>query len=123
MKLHQVAQFASDLDRVESFYATHFEARTLGKFDPPGLLFMQVGETRVLFEKNTNSALFYFRVLDIHAEVERLRVSNVVIETEPHVIFTDVEGAFGNANEDEWMAFFRDSENNLVGLASRKPTA
>jgi len=46
-----------------------------------------------------------------------------VIETEPHVIFNDAEGAFGNAKEDEWMAFFRDSENNLVGLASRKPTA
>ena len=123
MKLHQVAQFASDLDRVESFYATPFEARTLGKFDPPGLLFMQVGETRVLFEKNANSALLYFRVPDIHAEVERPRESNVVIETEPHVIFNDAEGAFGNAKEDEWMAFFRDSENNLVGLASRKPTA
>jgi methylmalonyl-CoA/ethylmalonyl-CoA epimerase len=83
---------------------------------------MQVGETRVLFEKNANSALLYFRVADIHAEVERLRASNVVIEIEPHVIFNDAEGAFGNANEDEWMAFFRDSENNLVGLASRKPT-
>jgi len=83
---------------------------------------MQVGETRVLFEKNANSALLYFRVADIHAEVERLRASNVVIEIEPHVIFNDAEGAFGNANEDEWMAFFATARTTWLDslVASRR---
>ena len=45
----------------------------------------------------------------------------VTIESEPHVIHVDVEGQFGPAGESEEMAFFRDSEGNLVGLAGRRP--
>ena len=122
MKLHQIAQFASDLNRVADFYTNHLGGTVLAKFDPPGLLFMKLGETRVLFEQNATSALLYFRVDDIVAEVARLRGEGVTIETEPHKIFDDVDGTFGAANEEEWMAFFRDSENNLVGLVSRKPS-
>jgi hypothetical protein len=36
------------------------------------------------------------------------------------VIFSDRDGQFGPAGEDEVMAFFRDSEENLVGLAGRR---
>jgi hypothetical protein len=32
------------------------------------------------------------------------------------VIFTDEAGTFGPAGAEVWMAFFRDSEGNLVGL-------
>jgi len=122
VKVHQVAQFASDFDRAAAFYGTHLGGTVLGKFDPPGLLFMKVGETRILFEQSATSALLYFRVDDIDAEVARLRGEGVTIETEPHKIFDDADGTFGAANEEEWMAFFRDSENNLVGLVSRKPS-
>ena len=40
------------------------------------------------------------------------------IETEPHVIFSHSDDSLGPAGTDEWMAFFRDSEDNLVGLVS-----
>ncbi len=43
----------------------------------------------------------------------------VEVNTEPHQIFVDEEGIFGEAGVAEWMAFIRDSEGNLVGLASR----
>jgi hypothetical protein len=33
--------------------------------------------------------------------------------------FTDEGGVFGPPGGEEWMAFFRDSEGNLVGLSSR----
>jgi methylmalonyl-CoA/ethylmalonyl-CoA epimerase len=35
------------------------------------------------------------------------------------LIHTDDDGAFGPAGAEEWMGFFRDSEGNLVGVASR----
>jgi methylmalonyl-CoA/ethylmalonyl-CoA epimerase len=119
MHLHQVAQHATNLDRAAAFYEQHLGASVIANFTPPGLLFMRIGGTRVLFEESASSTLLYFGVDDIHATVERLREAGVKIETEPHVIFKDEEGLFGNAGETEWMAFFRDSENNLVGLVSR----
>ena len=50
---------------------------------------------------------------------EKLKADAVPVETEPHLIFTDSEGLFGEAGLEEWMAFIRDSEGNLIGLASR----
>jgi len=47
----------------------------------------------------------------------------VQVEGEPHVINTDTHGIFGVAGFQEWMAFVRDSEGNLVGLASRHAPA
>lgn len=119
MNLYQVAQRAEDLDRAASFYAAHFGARVLAKFDPPGLLFMEAGGVRILFEGNAPSSLMYLLVDDVRETVNKLRSSEVTIETEPHVIFVDEQGTFGNAGEEEWMAFLRDSEGNLVGLVSR----
>jgi methylmalonyl-CoA/ethylmalonyl-CoA epimerase len=42
----------------------------------------------------------------------------VTIESEPHAIFKDEEGVFGPAGVEEWMAFFRDSEGNLLAFVS-----
>ena len=39
------------------------------------------------------------------------------------MINTDTDGFFGEAGFQEWMAFVRDSEGNLVGLASRHAPA
>ncbi len=35
-------------------------------------------------------------------------------------MFRDDNGQFGPAGEEEWMAFFRDSEDNLIALAQRR---
>ena len=117
--LHQVAQHAEDLERAPAFYVTHLGARVLATFDPPGLLFLQIGTARVLFEQAAPSATLYFRVDDVDATVTALRSAGVTIDTEPHTIFSDDDGLFGEADESERMAFIRDSEGNLVGLASR----
>jgi methylmalonyl-CoA/ethylmalonyl-CoA epimerase len=39
------------------------------------------------------------------------------------MIFRDDDGTFGDPGIEEWMAFFRDSEGNLVGLVERRPSA
>ena len=117
--LHQVALHVDDLPRASAFYRDVVGLRHMATFDPPGLAFFDLGGTRLLLEKGAPSSLIYLWVPDVAAEVERLRDAGVAIESEPHVIFTDEAGQFGPAGESETMAFFRDSEDNLIGLASR----
>lgn len=117
--LHQVALHVSDLQRATAFYRDVVGLRLMATFEPPGLAFFDLGGTRLLLEKAAPSSLIYLWVPDVAAQVERLRAAGVAIESEPHVIFTDEAGQFGPAGESETMAFFRDSEDNLVGLASR----
>ncbi len=57
---------------------------------------------------------------DVEAARASLRVRGVELESEPHLIHTDDAGMFGPPGGEEWMAFLRDSEGNLVGLSSRR---
>jgi len=117
--LHQVAQHVDDLDRAVAFYTQLIGEPPIARFDPPGLAFFRLGDTRLLLERGAPTALTYLRVDDVRVTIERLRGEGVAIAGEPHVIFSDAEGTFGQAGADEWMAFITDSEGNLVGLASQ----
>jgi methylmalonyl-CoA/ethylmalonyl-CoA epimerase len=122
--LAQVAQYAQDLDRAAAFYERLLGAPPLARFDPPGLLFFRLGHgTRLLLEEAAPSAMLYLTVDDVPARVEELRADGVVIELEPHIIFSHTDDTLGPAGQDEWMAFIRDSEDNLVGLVSHAPRA
>ncbi len=120
MLLHQVAQRVEDLDRAVAFYSRLLGSGPLAVFDPPGLAFFDLGGTRLLLDRAAPSALVYLRVDDVRGTVETLRGEGVAVDTEPHVIFRDEHGTFGPAGFDEWMAFVRDSEGNLVGLAGQE---
>jgi methylmalonyl-CoA/ethylmalonyl-CoA epimerase len=119
VELHQVAQHADDLDRAVAFYADVLGCEVIGRFDPPGLAFLRLGQVRLLLDGGAPSALIYLCVDDVRATADKLHASGVTIEAGPHVIHTDAVGAFGPAGWQEWMAFIRDTEGNLVGLASR----
>lgn len=119
MELHQVAQHADDLDRAVAFYTDVLGCEPITCFDPPGLAFFRLGNTRLLLDKAAPSALIYLRVGDVRATTENLRAAGVTIDTEPHLIFSDADGQFGQPGWEEWMAFIKDSEGNLVGLASQ----
>jgi methylmalonyl-CoA/ethylmalonyl-CoA epimerase len=114
----QVAQHADDLDRASAFYERLLGQPAAARFDPPGLLFFDVGGVRLLLDKGAPSALVYLGVDDLHGRVDQLRQDGVVIESEPHLIFSHTDDTLGPAGTDEWMAFVRDSESNLVGLVS-----
>lgn len=117
MYIGQIAQHAEDLDRAAEFY-TKLLGPPVGRFDPPGLLFFKLGDTRLLLERGASSALIYLHVDDVHVTVEKLRADGVTIESEPHRIFQHTDDSLGPAGKDEWMAFFRDTEDNVVGLIS-----
>src|SRR4051794_24225494 len=120
MRLVQVAQRAEDLPRATAFYADLLAAEPLASFDPPGLVFFDLIGVRLLLDRGAPSALIYVTVDDIDATVERLRKAGAPVEGEPHVIFSHTDDILGPAGTDEWMAFVRDSEGNLVGLVEQR---
>jgi methylmalonyl-CoA/ethylmalonyl-CoA epimerase len=123
MELVQVAQHADDLDRAAAFYGELLGTAPTGRFDPPGLLFFDLGGTRLLLEAGAPSAVLYLRVDSVRDKVEALRATGTVIESEPHVIFTHADDTLGPAGTDEWHAGLRDSEGNLLVLVSQEAQA
>lgn len=118
--LRQVAQHVEDLDRAVAFYRDTVGLDLIARFDPPGLAFFDLRTSRLLLEAGAPPALLYLGVDDVTAMTDQLRAAGVAIESEPHVIHVDEAGQFGPPGEAEEMAFFRDSEGNLVGLAGRR---
>jgi catechol 2,3-dioxygenase-like lactoylglutathione lyase family enzyme len=116
MRLVQVAQRAEDLERATAFYTDLLGAPPSATYDPPGLVFFDLVGVRLMLEANAPSAVLYLSVTDIESTVDRLRDTGVTIEHDPHVIFSHADDALGPAGTDEWQAFIRDSEGNLVGL-------
>ncbi len=57
---------------------------------------------------------------DLDATVARLRARGIPVESEPHVIFTHADDSLGPAGAQEWQAFVRDTEGNLLGLVERR---
>ena len=123
MRMVQVAQRATDLDRAEAFYSRLLGTPPTARFDPPGLLFYVLDDVRLLLDGAAPSALVYLRVGSVREKVEELRAEGVEIVTEPHVIFTHDDDSLGPAGTEEWMGFIRDSEGNTVGLVSHERPA
>ncbi len=121
MALVKIAQHADDLGRATAFYRDLLGTEPLATYDPPGLVFFDLGGVRLLLDQGAPSGLHYLAVDDLHATVERLRTAGVEVRSEPHVIFAHEDDTLGPAGTDEWMAFVVDSEGNLVGLVEQRP--
>ena len=119
-QIRQISVFAKDLDEAIAFYRDKLGAKFLQKFDPPGLVFFDFSGTRLLLEQNGPKATLYFTVDDIDAAYEDLKTKGVDFLEGPHLIFRDDQGMFGDAGEEEWMAFFSDPSGNTLALATRK---
>jgi catechol 2,3-dioxygenase-like lactoylglutathione lyase family enzyme len=119
-QIRQISVYAKDLDEAITFYRDKLGAKFLQKFDPPGLVFFDFSGTRLLLEQNGPKATLYFKVDDIDAAYEELKAKGVEFLAGPHLIFRDDQGMFGDAGEEEWMAFFSDPSGNTLALATRK---
>ncbi|MCH8306831.1 MAG: VOC family protein [Proteobacteria bacterium] len=121
--LHQLALTTADLERSTRFYRDILGLSLITSFDPPGLAFFQVGNLRLSIQKvdkvEAASSVLYFRVQDIGAATQSLKDNAIELERKPELIFRDDQGQFGEAGEEEWMAFFRDPDGHLLALASR----
>lgn len=118
MVLVQVAQHADDLKRAADFYEMLLAEKPIATFDPPGLVFFRLGRTRLLLDRVAPSALLYLGVDDVRTRIEELSAQGVTVDSAPHRIFTHEDDSLGPAGHEEWQAFIKDSEGNLVGLVS-----
>ena len=116
-KIGQIALHADDLNRAVAFYRDTLGMKFLFQA-PPALAFFDCSGIRVMLdavkEKDTPerlSSLVYYNVADIHASYETLLSRGVTFDSRPHLIAK-------MPDHELWMAFFRDSEKNLVGLMS-----
>ena len=120
VRLHQIAQRAVDLDRAVAFYRDVLDLPFVARFDPPGLAFFDLGGTRLLLEANASPALLYLAVDDLDGRCRDLEAAGVELVAQPQLVHRDDDGTFGPAGSEEWMAFLRDSEDNLLGLVERR---
>ena len=120
--LAEIVLIVQDVERSARFYRDVVGLDFIASFEPPGLAFLQLGDTRLLLEGGAPPTLLYLGVDDVEQATQELRAAGVAIDTEPHVIFEDVDGRFGPPGENEEMAFFRDSEGNRL-ILSEPPAA
>lgn len=119
-RLGQVAIPAQDVERAAAFYQDVLGLPLLFKA-PPGLAFFDCRGVRLMIsrpEKDLEhaSSILYFAVPDIQSAHSAMKAKGVRFEDQPHLIAK-------MPTHDLWMAFFRDSENNLMGLMSEVPRA
>lgn len=116
--LGQIFMTARDLARATAFYRDTlglpllFEAGGMAFFDLWGVrLMLGVPESR---EVDHPGSILYFRVDDIERAYEGLRTRDVELVREPGMT-ADI-GSY-----ELWLAFFNDSEGNLLALMSDVP--
>ena len=61
------------------------------------------------------SSILYFNVESLNEAFDALSSRGVVFETKPHLVAK-------MPSHELWMAFFRDSENNVLALMSEQPS-
>jgi catechol 2,3-dioxygenase-like lactoylglutathione lyase family enzyme len=112
----QVSLYARDVARTEKFYRD-----TLGLahvFTFGDLMFFDMGGVRLYLhadeEKWRPGSVLYFLVDNIQDAYEELKGRGVKFSSAPHLIFTD-----DKTGVEEWLAFFDDSEGNMLAITSR----
>ncbi len=121
--LHQIALTTADLQRFAVIYQDVLGLPLIASFDPPGLVIFRVGDVRLSSQKadevEATSSVIYLRLQDINVATDSIKEKSIELKQEPKVVFRDDQGHFGEAGEEEWMAFFRDPDGHLLAFASR----
>jgi methylmalonyl-CoA/ethylmalonyl-CoA epimerase len=115
-QIGQIAVPVGDLERAIAFYRDALGMRFLFQA-PPGLGFFDCGGVRLMLSRPegpddaARAGIIYYLVMDLPAAYERLRARGVEFLDTPHRVAQ-------LADHDLWMAFCRDSEQNLLALMS-----
>lgn len=112
----QIALHTHDIRRAEAFYRDVLGLRHLFTFG--SLAFFDVDGVRLFVSEPEDgtwrpSSVVYFRVADIAEAHNSLLARGVAFESPPHLIHRHESGV------EEWMAFFRDPDENMLALMSQ----
>jgi methylmalonyl-CoA/ethylmalonyl-CoA epimerase len=111
--ISQVSMRALDLDRAIGFYRDTLGLELLSQHD--AMAFILAGSIRIMLAVPTASefdhpgSVLYFDTSDIDADLGALTALGVEVLREPFVAHREGDHEF-------WLAFFRDSEGNTLGL-------
>ena len=114
-RIGQIHVGVADLERAIAFYRDVLGVPFL--FQVPGMAFFDCDGIRLMLgaaeraDQPRHASILYFRVGDIQAATASLRGKQVRIEGEPHLVARLEQ-------HDLWLAFFRDSEDNVMALMS-----
>lgn len=114
--LGQIAITVGDVERAARFYQDVLGIPFLFSA-PPGLAFLQIGETRLMLTKPENgepiaNSVLYLKVSDIEASYQALSGQAEFLD-QPHLIAK-------MPDHELWMTFLKDSEGNTVGLMEER---
>jgi methylmalonyl-CoA/ethylmalonyl-CoA epimerase len=121
LELTQIGQIAinvRDLQRAVAFYRDTLGVRFLFQA-PGGLAFFDIGGVRLMLgiaekpEFSHPASILYYKVPDITAAFETLTNRGVTFIDAPHLIAK-------MPDHELWMAFFRDSEENVLALMEER---
>jgi methylmalonyl-CoA/ethylmalonyl-CoA epimerase len=116
-QIGQIAVNVKDVDRATAFYRDTlgmtplFRYGNLSFFDCGGVRLMLGTAERADFDHP--GSIIYFKVSRVLPVYQALAGRAVSFEGEPHVVAR-------MPDHDLWMAFFRDSENNMLALMSEE---
>ena len=110
----QIALTAASLPRAVAFYRDILGLKFL--FEAAGMAFFDCGGVRLMLTvsetpESTYSSIIYYKTADIQAASRQLQERGVVFEAPPRMIAK-------MPDHELWMAFFRDSEANLLAFMS-----
>ncbi len=117
-RIGQISVRVKDLERAVTFYRD-----TLGMaflFQVPSMAFFDCGGVRLMLgtaekpEFDHPASIIYYDVEDIQAAQNELGHRGIAFESAPHKI-ADL------GDRELWMAFFRDTEENLLSIISEIP--
>jgi methylmalonyl-CoA/ethylmalonyl-CoA epimerase len=115
-RIGQIAIPVSDLDRAVRFYGDALGLRLLFRA-PPGLAFFDCGGVRLMLslpegpDAPRQTGVVYYVVADLDATYRTLSGRGVAFLGAPHCVAR-------MPDHELWMAFCRDSEQNLLALMS-----
>jgi methylmalonyl-CoA/ethylmalonyl-CoA epimerase len=114
-RIRQIAITVQETERAVAFYRDVLGLRLLFQA-PPGLAFFECGGVRLMLSKpegegtaRVGTSVLYYVVGDIDAAHRLLVGRGVTFVQGPHVVVR-------MPDHDLWMAFFHDSEGNLLAL-------
>jgi methylmalonyl-CoA/ethylmalonyl-CoA epimerase len=118
LQISQIGQIAipvQQLERAVAFYRDVLGIQFL--FEVPNLAFFQCGEVRLMVgipegpENAHHASVLYYKVDDIQSSYQLLQQRGVKLVDAPHLIAK-------LPDHELWMAFFEDTEGNMLALMS-----
>ena len=113
-EIGQIAITVQDVDRATAFYRDVLGLEHLFSA-PPRMSFFSCGGIRLMLgeaegeDSAQNASILYYRVSDIDEAFRTLTERGAVVEREPQAVHRTEDSEL-------WLAFLRDSEDNLFAL-------